>query len=597
MIKKPKKVLMLIFIVGLAFSSCNADKIIYFQNIIGETEGELDLSKTVPAGANSWVINSLEQDQTIIYDNGIHNWTSLDDVIRTYVKTGSGQLNVGLNMKSAGGASKIKVTIGNDSKEIVISNSDYKVVEVGTFTVASGYNYIEIQGIEKSGTYIGDVNDVLLGGAATSTGIDFVPTDNFYFGRRGASVNIGYDTPSGKDVQWFYNEVTVPKGEDVIGSFFMANGHSQGYFGMQVNSETERRILFSIWSAYETDNPNQIPDDYKVTELGSGNGVTVQDFGNEGSGKQSFKLVDWKAGTTYKFLLKGEPANVAGSTNYTAYFLNPEVGDWELIASLRRPQTTTYLTGLHSFLENFNPSTGFITRQGEFGNQWAYTTDHIWNEVTRATFGVDATASNGDRFDYAGSTSGNKFIMKNCGFFNNNTSAGTSLSRAVGTAPSIDFSLLPEIMPLTSATLIDRSDWTIQDYSTQEDQGGEGSTGLAAHVLDGNLDTYWHSCWNGCNPNPPHHITIDMGVETKVDGLRFAQRQTLSRAVKDIEIQISTNNTIWTSLGNFVLQNIAKNQDIDFISTQTFRYLKFISTTAHDGTDNAAISEIIAYTR
>ena len=52
----------------------------------------------------------------------------------------------------------------------------------------------------------------------------------------------------------------VPEGNDVLGSYFMANGFAQGYFGIQVNSPTERRILFSVWSPFHTDDPSEIPD-------------------------------------------------------------------------------------------------------------------------------------------------------------------------------------------------------------------------------------------------------------------------------------------------------------------------------------------------
>ncbi|MGB2525506.1 DUF3472 domain-containing protein [Flagellimonas sp. SN16] len=406
-------------------------------------EQGLDFSVTIPAGANSWVINDTERDAEVIYDTGIHNWTSLDDVIRTYFKTESqGELHLGLNIKSPQGESKIKVTVGTKSKEVVISNNEYKTIEVGKFELASsGYHYIEIQGISKSGTYIGDISDILIGGPAVSS-ITFVPTENQYFGRRGPSVHMSYEEPEGKNIQWFYNEVTVPEGEDILGSFFMANGHAQGYFGMQVNSESERRILFSIWSAFSTDDPNQIPEDYKVINLGNGSGVTVQDFGNEGSGKQSFKAFDWKAGTTYKFLLKGEPST-DNSTDYTAYFYAPEIGEWQLIASLRRPKTSTFLKRPHSFLENFVPSTGFIAREVQFGNQWVYTTEGDWIELAKATFTADATASQGHRLDYIGGTQGDHFFLKNCGFFNGSVGVGTSFVRTSSQeAPNIDFSNL-----------------------------------------------------------------------------------------------------------------------------------------------------------
>lgn len=58
-----------------------------------------------------------------------------------------------------------------------------------------------------------------------------------------------------KEIDYFYSELRVPKGLDTEGSYFMANGFNVGYFGMQVNSPTERRFLFSVWSPYSTDNP------------------------------------------------------------------------------------------------------------------------------------------------------------------------------------------------------------------------------------------------------------------------------------------------------------------------------------------------------
>lgn len=557
---------------------------------------DLNLTTEIPIGPNSWVMNDLSQDQAIISEKGIFNWSSTDDVIRTYISTDAGKLQIGLKMKSSDGKSKIKVTIGDDSQVTTVASTTFQLEQIGEFDVEPGYKFIEIRGLEKSGDIIADINELWLGGTAIANGVTYNPTSNFYFGRRGPSVHLSYEVAAGQNVQWFYNEVTVPEGEDQLGSFFMANGHSQGYFGMQVNSETERRVLFSIWSAFNTDDPNQIPDDYKVTNLGNGPGVTVKDFGNEGSGIQSFIDLDWKAGVTYKFLLKGEPAPIAGSTDYTGYFFDPEKGSWKLIAKLRRPKTSTYLTGVHSFLENFIPSTGNHARKGEYGNQWVYTTEGTWVELTNAKFTFDATASAGDRLDYAGGTTGSTFYLKNCGFFSENTSYGVTFSRTPsGTAPEIDFSSLPEPEAPVEVTPVDRSNWSVIDYSSQEDQGGEGETGLATDVLDNDLQTYWHSCWSNCTPAPPHHITIDMGDLTTIDGLRFNQRQSLSRSVKEIRIEVSNDNSTWTSLGTFELQNTAGTQDITFSNSQQCRYMKFIATSAFDGADHAAMAEITAF--
>ena len=266
--------------------------------------------------------------------------------------------------------------------------------------------------------------------------------EDFYWGRRGPSVHLSYTTPENTDILWFYNEITVPEKEDVIGSYYMANGFGEGYFGMQVNSETERRILFSVWSPFETQDPKSIPEEYRIILLGKGEGVTTGEFGNEGSGGQSYKVFNWKAGNTYKFLLKGEPS-VNNSTDYTAYFYDPETAKWNLIASFRRPHTSTYLKRPHSFLENFRTEVGHISRMGEYTNQWIMDTKGQWHELTKAKFTADATARKGSREDYAGGAVGNKFFMKNCGFINEMTTIDTFHERiANGVAPVIDFSLL-----------------------------------------------------------------------------------------------------------------------------------------------------------
>lgn len=141
----------------------------------------------------------------------------------------------------------------------------------------------------------------------------------YYWGRRGPSVHLSYQVPTDKNIEWYYNELTVPVGQDIIGSYYMANGFGEGYFGIQVNTDTERRILFSVWSPFVTDDPAAIPDSKKIKLLKKGEGVITGEFGNEGSGGQSYLKYNWIAGNTYKFLLRGVPQK-DNSTTYSAYF-------------------------------------------------------------------------------------------------------------------------------------------------------------------------------------------------------------------------------------------------------------------------------------
>ena len=109
------------------------------------------------------------------------------------------------------------------------------------------------------------------------------------------------------------------KNQDVIGSYFMVNGFEEGYFGIQVNSERDRKILFSIWNPYQTDTPGDISEEYKIKLLKKGAGVTTGEFGNEGSGGQSYKVFNWKPEVTYGLLLNAKPTE-NGSTDYVAFF-------------------------------------------------------------------------------------------------------------------------------------------------------------------------------------------------------------------------------------------------------------------------------------
>lgn len=411
-------------------------------NII-ENNQKFELAFRIPAGENSWVSNNLSE-RNMISRDGVRNWIDLITKFNSYVRlNSSGNLNLGLNLKAPDGPSTLKITLGNESREITINNTDYKDIEIGTFAIANqGYQRIEIEALEKTGTSIAEIKEILVGGPATVSGINYVK-DNFHFGRRGPSVHLRYDIPEEEEIVYFYNEIEVPKGEDVIGSYFMANGFSHGYFGIQVNSNTERRILFSVWSPYDTQDPDEIPEDYRISLLDKGEDVYAGKFGNEGSGGQSYKKFMWKPDTTYKFLLKGEPAG-DNKTNYTAYFYAPETEKWELIASIQRPYTHTYLGNLYSFLENFVPATGNISRKAYYKNQWVFTKNGEWIESTGARFTADATANQEHRLDYAGGEENGFYFMKNCGFFDDTTPVNIRFKReANGIAPKIDFKDLP----------------------------------------------------------------------------------------------------------------------------------------------------------
>lgn len=365
--------------------------------------------------------------------------TSTANKTSVYFKVlGTGELDIKIKGKSSSPRATLKAAFLGETKDVHFFAQE-EIVDLGKFSVsAAGYQHVDLIGVEGEVT----VSHILLSGTGTAAGIIYSNDPNYYYwARRGPSCHLGYQLPTTADVSYYYNEVVVPEGEDVIGSYYMANGFAEGYFGIQVNSETERRILFSVWSPFHTDDPTSIPDDQKIVLLKKGTNVNTGEFGNEGSGGQSFMRYNWKAGETYKFLLKGVPDG-KGNTDYSAWFFMPETQSWELIASFKRPKTDTYLKRFHSFLENFNPNQGYLTRKVHFNNQWVY--DGEWKKVTGAKLTVDATYNANQRIDATGGKTSTGYFLKMGGFFNEIEKPGTVFEfENNSSAPQIDFSKLP----------------------------------------------------------------------------------------------------------------------------------------------------------
>ena len=437
------RMLLIAISTGIIFSTLSA-----FYHSPASPETFTDTTRIIiPIGGNTWN-SSNEKEGGNITNNGIENWTSDKTTFTTYVRVNkTGSVKVWLNIKVPDGKSTLELTIKDHSEKIEAKGIDTKDYYAGEWKIRdTGYIAFQLKGILKTGSTFGDVSSLEVQGSPINEHTAFTKNNDgnfFLWGRRGPSVHLNYIAPTDENAEWFYNEVTVPKGEDVLGSYFMADGFGEGYFGMQVNSPTERHILFSVWSPFKTDNPKEIPDSQKIQLLKKGDGVHAGEFGNEGSGGQSYMNYNWKAGTTYKFLLHGKPDGT-DHTIYTAYFYTPEDATWHLIASFRRPATDTWLKHLYSFLENFSPNQGDKERSVLFGNQWICTDAGKWIELNKIRFTADNTARKGYRMDYAGGVKGNQFYLRNCGFFNDYTPIDNLFERPLTKKqPVIDFDKLP----------------------------------------------------------------------------------------------------------------------------------------------------------
>lgn len=388
-------------------------------------------SASVELAGNAFITTG--QEGAVIGEHGLAGWSNPAAIASTYFRVdGAGPVQVALDASLAdGGNSTIRVKINGTPFDVKLAGKARKTYAVGTVNVpAAGYVKVDLQGLSRVKATFGDVTALkVTANAALNYAND---PANYYWSRRGPSVHMGYTVPA--NTEYFYNEMTIPKGQDAIGSYFMANGFGQGYMGIQVKSPSERWILFSVWDA---------DNGAKTTLVSKGAGVVDNAFGGEGTGGQTYLSYDWAAGTTYRFITRARPDGKGGS-DYSAWFFAPETGKWRYIATWKRPAISTYLTGVHSFLENFIDTLGYTERRVQFGNQWARNVSGTWSEVTAGRFTGDATATNAQRMDYAGGLENGRFYLHNGGFFADVVKTGQNFTRpATGQAPAVDVSALP----------------------------------------------------------------------------------------------------------------------------------------------------------
>lgn len=358
-----------------------------------------------------------------ISNNGVGGWISSEGEIKVYfLAKHAGDLKLAVQAKAPDSDSFLQVkcadvgSLGSLGKDIRVSRSnDYRNIPVGTFSIKkAGYQQVTITGNAKSGgTYYPDVRSLVLSGPAAR---DVVFNSSRY--RTAPAVHLRYPVPGNPQVDTFYSELTIPKGSDHLNSYYMANGFSGGYFGIQVNSPTERRVLFSVWSTFKTNDSSKIPADQRVLLLKKGPGVTTNDFDNEGAGGQSYLKFNWQTGTTYKFLVRASRNEREKSNTYTAHIYTPETKSWRLIATWKQQKSNSRpLSGLYSFVEEFGAgTTGNRKRYGLFGNQWVRRTDGQWVELARAGVTTTADSTKHPRFDVGGESAGGGFGLYSGGF-------------------------------------------------------------------------------------------------------------------------------------------------------------------------------------
>ncbi|MFD1770351.1 M60 family metallopeptidase [Sphingobacterium suaedae] len=241
--------------------------------------------------------------------------------------------------------------------------------------------------------------------------------------------------------------------------------------------------------------------------------------------------------------------------------------------------------------KDFNgASTGLFVRLAMFQQLWLAFGDSFYQNLHKQTREEQVSFSTtAQKMRY--------FMLKACTISGKNLGAffqkwGLKVDASV--YAEIDALGLPEPADDLSTKTDDpdwENKWLVIGYSSQETAA---ENGRASNLIDGDVNTYWHSSWSS-NPGAyPHFVSVDMKKSTAVHGFTLTQRNG-QRKVKDVEIQISSDNTNWSSIGDYVLQDHANSQTITLPAVQSFRYFKLIFKTGFDGTPYAAMAEVAVF--
>jgi len=346
----------------------------------------------------------------------------------------NGELKASVALRlPAGAKTKLRLTVAGQSREALVEGAGTNLVtaDFGAFGIRqAGYQRFALESLNQAGQPFGDIDALILDGPAVKDAhFNLKPR------RNAASVHLAYPVPKDVKVEAFYCEMTGL--EDPLWTYYMACGWHRGYFGMQVNSPTERRIIFSVWdSGNEAVDRKKVSDENRVKLVAKGEGVYAGDFGNEGTGGHSHLKYNWKTGQPQRFIVTARPV-ATNRTVYSGWYYHPDKKQWVLISSWDAPKEGGYLRGLYSFSENFGGANGHLRRKALYGNQWIRTDKGEWIEITTASFSHDGTGK-ADRLDRFMGVENGQFFLSHGGFIEGFTKYGEKFTRPATGKPPAD---------------------------------------------------------------------------------------------------------------------------------------------------------------
>lgn len=433
------------------------------------------------------------------------------------------------------------------------------------------------------------------------------------------------NAPKGDAYDWCFMEIMLPQESDIIGTYAMALGVLNGYMGIQTNGYTadgspRHDVLFSMWDDGSTDEDPNLPEYLRAGAVDWDALTTVNRFGNEGTGVQTYRKGPyWTPGKYVQFITNCRPETTSYTTEVngkptvhtqhnmlvSAWFNALDGKGWQYMATVRKRNSSTYFDSWYSFLENYNPSTGQANRIAYYRNGYMRARSNgKWYNRNSVGFGhTDGGDNIGARTDYGQGTTDSPadrtFFMQTGGYTSTNKTK-TTVALATDYTPVDTINITPlndrvltaianekernEKEQLFNDNILKKTGWKAIEYSSEE-TAGEGSNGRAQQIVDGYDNTYWHPQWYTGTAQLPHYIVVDMQEKKNVGGFEIKMGDNANRHIKAYDLYGSTDNANWTLLCSDDNAPSKSSFRVILGKAADIRYFKIVvrQTTATDG--------------
>lgn len=139
----------------------------------------------------------------------------------------------------------------------------------------------------------------------------------------------------------------------------------------------------------------------------------------------------------------------------------------------------------------------------------------------------------------------------------------------------------PTEFPPAVEEKMDKSNWTVHNFSSEEPAEGEWSDydycGKVEAVFDGHLDSFWHTAWAESSPEYPHYFSINIGETKEVRSFELFRRQGKTDCATKIQLLVSDDGENWTDLGTFDFDNTTEAGQLFEVEPTQANYIKCVA--------------------